>query len=91
MSGTIPEGNISTSANTQKNPENAEKFDSDTDIRSENVGNETLDSLYEYELIESENTVLLKKYIGKEENLTVYGSYKIGGKEYKTRLRDGTH
>lgn len=50
-----------------------------------------LDGLFEYELIEEENTILLTDYIGEEKNLTVYGTYEIGGKEYKTRLQDGTH
>lgn len=48
-----------------------------------------LDGLFEYTLIEEENTVLLTKYIGDSEAVTVYGSYKISGKEYTTRLQDG--
>ena len=49
----------------------------------------SLDEYFEYTLVEGENTVLLTKYIGQAAQVTVYGSYKIGGKEYKTRLQDG--
>lgn len=58
---------------------------------SDSAQSHILDGLFQYELIEEENTILLTEYIGEEENLTVYGTYEIGGKEYKTRLRDATY
>lgn len=71
--------------------EDVENSGQDENVQSENAKIEILEGVVEYELIESENTVLLKRYTGQEEHLTVYGSYEIDGKEYKTRLRDGTY
>ncbi len=67
---------------TADNSSNAEPSNRD-------VSDKPLDSSFEYTLLEEENTVLLTKYIGEEEQVTVYGSYEIGGKEYTTRLQDG--
>lgn len=68
---------------------NGEKVPNSSNSNKE-AKDKTLDSsLFEYTLIEEENTVLLTKYIGEAAQVTVYGSYKIGGKEYKTRLQDG--
>ena len=74
--GSSPTGPTSNSSNSNSNSNKGAK-------------DRKLDGLFEYTLIEEENTVLLTKYIGDSETVTVYGSYKIGGKEYKTRLQDG--
>lgn len=50
---------------------------------------EDLASCFEYTLNEEDETVLLTNYIGEDAQVTVYGSYVIDGKEYKTQLVDG--
>lgn len=50
---------------------------------------EDLASFFEYTLNDDDNTVLLTEYIGEDAQVTVYDSYVIGGKEYKTELMDG--
>lgn len=70
-------------------PENTQDDSSNSGTPNRDANDKSLDSSFEYTLIEEENTVLLTEYIGDEEQITVYGSYIIGGKEYKTRLQDG--
>lgn len=91
MSGTVPDSKNNTPTNTPTGIEGVENSGQDENAQSETAKIEILEGIFEYELIESEKTVLLKRYIGQEENLTVYGSYEVDGKEYKTRLRDGTN
>lgn len=50
---------------------------------------EDLASFFEYTLNEEDDTVLLTNYIGEDARVTVYDSYVIDGKEYKTELMDG--
>lgn len=91
MPGTVPSSKNDTPTNTSAVMESVENSGRDENVQSEKVKIEILEGVFEYELIESEKTVLLKRYIGQEEHLTVYGSYEVDGKEYKTRLRDGTN
>lgn len=91
MSGKVPDSKNNTPKNTPTGIEGVENSGQDENAQSETAKIEILEGIFEYELIESEKTVLLKRYIGQEEHLTVYGSYEVDGKEYKTRLRDGTN
>lgn len=74
----------------ESTPENTRDNSLNAEVSNRDASDKAIDSSFEYTLIEEENTVLLTNYIGHEEQVTVYGSYKIGEKEYKTRLQDGT-
>lgn len=85
-SGTPTDGSRKeSSSGTQEDPADTKKPDS----ADQSANSQNLEELFKYTLLEEEDTVLLTAYIGEEENVTVFGSYKIGGKEYRTLLADG--
>ena len=84
-------GNSADGSRKESSSDIRENF-SDTqkpEVADQDAKEQNLEELFEYTLMEEENTVLLTKYIGEDENVTVFGSYKIGGKEYQTLLADG--